>query len=424
MTHPLKSPLKGAVVVVAGAALLGACVEEQILFDVDLQVRAAVGLDPLVVLNNGEPDDNDPLGLSFNWVPDVGAPNGGDPRGDEDLLFDARARSASFELIAFVDGALAARGTTPPVDLPNEAGALLEVPMLLAPGGFVGALDALPPAIGDDACFSADQEGRVFVVGGSGSNQSGYVLRETFDVVGLQGATLAGAVDPGCVAFDGTVVAVTGSPNITRIREIDGDSEVVVEVDVAGAEAAGAFAAKSLEDYWVFAANRVELVDKNGASIGFTAGVDVVDVEVLPAGDAVVLTEDGALLLYERADEGIPTTLAPDGGVKAIGRRFDDVVAISAADELLLIDGIAGVLRSALGTGVVTSFTVLSDNTVVVIEGNQLRVLAVDDDGDPLPDLVIPLLRPRTHVSAIPGDTLILAGGDGEGLDAISLKPR
>jgi hypothetical protein len=404
--------------VAAGGLLLGSCVEEQILFNVALQVRVAQGLDPLIVLTNNKADETDPLGMAFNWVPDFGPPDGGDPRGDVTFKFDAAATSASFELIAFLDGKLAARGTTPVLALPTEPGADLPVPLLLAPVGRVDALDALPPDIGADACFAADQLGRVFVVGGSDSNQTGYVLGADFAVVTLSGVAFARTAAPGCVAADGHVVAVGGTGGIiSQLHELDAGSDVVVDIAIPGAEAAGAFGAKSLDDYWLFASNRVELLRANGVSFGFAGGVNVVDVEVLPDGNALVLTEANTMFLYDRDDLDSPVNL---GQAKAIGRRFDDVMAISDDDALLLIDGTAAVvLRGAVGTGVVTAFTVLSDDSVVAIEGDELKVYG---DGDTV-DFSTSLPRARTHISAIPGDTVILAGGDGTGLDAFALRP-
>ena len=412
--------MSARVVVTAGAALVAGlslgCVEELRLFDVELQVRVADGVDDDVFLTNGAPDVDDDLGLSFNYFPDVGDENGGDPRVGEGLPFDPAATTSRFELLAFLDGVPAARGATGVLPLPKDPGAILPVPLLLATVDVVGALDPLPPAIGADACVSADQQGRVFVAGGNASNQTGYVLDDSFAVSPLSGVAFAQAQRPGCVGFDGAVVVVGGceAGALAEVHEISADEDRV-RLSGLPAEPCGAFAANSLQDYWVFATNRVDLLDSNGGSLGSTGGVNVVDVEAIVGGDALVLTDDDTLFLYRRSNVAAPVNL---GSAQAIGRRFDDVVALSTADELLLIkDGGAGVIRTGVGAGVVTSFTVLSDDAVVVIEGNNLVLRPAEG-----PTRTFPLPRARTHVSAIPGDTLILAGGAGEGLDALSLR--
>ena len=101
----------GAVVVGAFASL-GGCVEEVRLFDVELRVRIADGVDPAVnVAAAGL--DNERLGLSFNYFPDVGLANGGDARSLKGLPFDADASSARFELLAFIDAVNVGRGSSP-----------------------------------------------------------------------------------------------------------------------------------------------------------------------------------------------------------------------------------------------------------------------------------------------------------------------
>ena len=403
----------GAVVVGAFASL-GGCVEEVRLFDVELRVRIADGVDPAVnVAAAGL--DNERLGLSFNYFPDVGLANGGDARSLKGLPFDADASSARFELLAFIDAVNVGRGSSPVLALP-ERGAVLTVPILLANVDVVGALNALPPLPGTGACFSADEQGRVFVVGGASSTDSGSIFNESFVVVPLFGQQFA-RIASGCVAFDNSVVAVSGCVDDTdaSIHDINADADVVVAASAA-AEPCGAFAAKSRNEYWLFSTNSTELIDTSGAILTATAGVNVIDVEVLVGGDVLVLTNTHDLFLYRRSDAGRPVAL---GEALAIGRRFDDVVALTAANDLLLIEAASPVtLRSGIGaTGEVTSLTVLSNDTVVAIEGANLVVYRVDE-----PARVIPLPRARTQVSAIPGNTLILAGGSSPGLDAISLS--
>ncbi len=396
-------------------SLLTGCVEEVRLFDVELRVRVADGVDPAVVLENDVPDDDDRLGLSFNYFPDVGDPDGGDPRSGTGLPFDPAATSARFELLAFLDGVPQARATSAVLPLPDDEGAVLSVPLLLSTVDVVGGLDPLPPEIGADACFSSDEQGRVFVVGGSTSNQSGYVLDDSFRVLALSELRFAGASRPGCVAAGGSVVVVGGcqAGALAEIHEIDADRDRR-RVLVPAAEPCGAFAAKSLKDYWLFATNRVDLLSDEGEVKGSTAGVDVVDVEVLLGGNALVLDNKNSLFLYQRNDVETPIRL---GEVQAIGRRFDDVVALSVDNQLLLVAGVALTpLRTVSPFAVAaTSITVLSDDTLVAIVDGDLVVDPVEGEV-----VTLPLPRPRTHVSAILGDTVILAGG--EGLDSVSVQ--
>ena len=409
--------MRRPVVVVAASALVTlGCVEEQQLFDIELQVRQADGVDAAVILENTPAADGDALGLSFNYVDDLGNDNGGDPRDGKRLPFDAAATSASFSLLAFLDAVPTARGATAFLPLPS-AGDVFAVPMLLATVD-VGALDSLPPAIGADACYSADEQGRLFVVGGSTGNQSGYVLNERFVVAGLDGDSFRAVANPGCVAGGGSVVAVggDGAGGVATIRQIDADADVVLIPVLPAAELAGAFAAKAGEDHWLFARNRVDLLDSAGAPKGSTAGIDVDDLESLTGGDALVLTVAGDLLLFEQSKLGIPTNLGP---ADAIGRRFADVVALRGSELLLIAGPNPEVLRSDVDVDVgasVVSFTVLSDDSVAALVGDRLIVDRIEGAS-----VTKVLPRPRTHVSAIPGDTLVLAGGDGDGLDAISL---
>ncbi len=422
----MKTAMTPAQTIVVGAVCLGGLMLsgcERRLFDIALQLRRAEGLDAAVQVPSFLPNDADDLEVAFNlqYVDDLGGSDGVDPQLTDRLPFSDAATSARFEFIALrkADDVPLALGRTGFLALPDD-GTTLPVPMLLATLT-VGLVETLPPALGTGACASADEAGRVFLVGGSASGQTGYVFGDTFKIDGLSdGDAFDGVTDPGCSAFAGSVVVVGGCAGIIpadTLIDTDGTDTVEVRVPV-GFEPCGARAVKSLDDYWVIASDGLYLMDANGSILGSSPSVGVaVDAEANADGNAVVLVGTQALLL-RRDDRGSPATSL--GNADRIGRRFNDVAVLRGSSLLLLAGEQLVELRNDVdvGAGVdAVSFTVLSDDTVVATTGAALRI---SRRGVATVTRSVPL--PRSHVSALPGDTVILTGGDTAGVDAIALQ--
>jgi hypothetical protein len=407
---------RAAHLIVAGAVVgLGGCNETINLLDVAVQVRLAAGHDV----------EHDEVNLNITYVTDTGDTNGVDAGAAVKFPEDAGAMTLTVRALRD-DGALIGLGRTGAISLPalsaSDPGRAVAADVLVASVDAVDVLDPLPPAVGDNACVTADEAGRVFLVGGAVSSQSGYLLGDGFAVDDLDDVdSFAGVSSPGCSARGGSVVVVGGCPLGSdpppELYDIDGDGTRAVSLGAIDPELCQAFAASSGDDYWVVAPDVVALIDGDGAVIGRNDGAaldDVVDVEATADGDVVVLERDTRVTLLRRDDVTRPVTLT---SAQLLGRRFDDVVALDGPRLSLLKDGALGVIRSDVDVGAgVVAFTVLSDDTVVAIVGDELQVSRPGAERE-----TFSLPTRRLHVSALAGDTVVLAGG-GDGVDAIVLS--
>jgi len=387
--------------VVVGAAL--GCEENLKFLDVNLDVRVAEGLDR----------ELEEVDLNITYVTDTGVTNGG--ADGDNVAFPKNASSAVFSLLALEEGSLVGRGATASIDLPivddGEVGSV-DASLLLA-DLVPGLVASLPPDLGDGSCVASDEAGRVFVVGGAAANQTGYVFGDDFGVDGIVGS-FSNVEGLGCSASGGAVVFAGGCAGgpVEGIVEIIAGRESTVTIDPPAV--CGTFAAKSKQNYWSIGPDGIRLYSRGGTLIDSAVRVlDVVAVESAVDGSVLVRERNSTGLLFTPGNLENPVI---SDGVLAIGRRLDDVMMLTNDGRLLQqqTEGF-GQTRADVDVGAASAFTVLADDTVVAIVGN---TLVVSVPGAANRTLALP--RPRTHVSALPGDTVILSGG--AGVDGVSLR--
>lgn len=401
MKRRVKRAIAGVALAGAVAALAG-CDETVHLFTVDLQLRLASSLG----------DDLGAFDFNAGYLTDTGVDNGAEPG---EVAFPADAEAATFTVLALGDG-VTGQGRSAELDVPGDNGTL-EVPLFVAARDDVAAANVLPPDVGAGSCVASDEAGRVFVVGGDASGQSGYVFdTDAFDVIGLADLDSAtGVSGVGCSANAGFVVFAGGCAGGVIDHLVETAAKGVNSVELNPPAVCGSFAARANNDgYWIAGPGGVQFYSASGTLRNSReVAVDVLDVEVTADGDLVVLTAISDVLLFKQGSLNNPVTL---GAARALGRRFDDVALLNGSSvRVVKRDG----TLQGLGADVdadVTAFTVLSNDTVVGVDGTTLRVSR--DDGS---TQTFTMATARTHVSAIVGDTLLLVGG-GAGVDAITLS--
>lgn len=392
-----------AAVVVVAAPLLslaaGTGCKNEVEVTIDLQV--ADGIADVVDI------DNDLKNLTVNGVGkdfDETVPFPGDvDRLPLELLFLGGGSVVTGHGRTIVDG--------PPGDV-ESYGTDFKATMVIGRDDDVTELQALPPNLGVNSCATSDEGGRIFVVGGSASSQSGYGVDDDYFVRGLDDVDALKGNAVGCSARGGRVVA--GACDGDAIVDLGlGDT---VRVDV-GVPTCGLFAAASDEDYWLISRDTAVLFSARGTQLDTSAtgfDDDIDSVEALASGNAMVRLVNSKVFLVKRD----PAQVTQVGQASALGRRFDDVVAIDG-DRLLRGEQL-DVANGAIGLpGTARAVTVLSDDTVAAIVDGDLVVIGKDAAGD-TKTTTVPLSRNRARLAALPGDTILLAGD--EGVDVVVLS--
>jgi hypothetical protein len=411
-----------------GAAIVAsttACVEERAVLDVALEpVLAAAVAD----------DVDDDASIGFAWVDEDGAGDGLGARAGEgfallptttQLSFSVRVDTADFSRMVALGrtGFLAVRS--------DDDVAVQEVTarVLLAPVDRVGRMVDVPVPLGGDECVVGDEAGRLFVIGGSAGNQGGYVV-DDFAVQGLSGAERWTRVPvAGCGASSGRVAAVAGCGAPGAIVVVAGQD--AREVSLLALERAGApvscaaQAAPVAGGVWLADGASLFFVDDDGAVVSTTTaqvpqsgGPAFAALSVTAAGDAVVVdgAGDGAVLRVVARDGAARDVRAGVGASARLGRRFGDVVLLDGA-VLVDVDGV--VVRDDVGAELsaadVVGFTVLSNDTVVALAPGQVRVSAAQTT------TMTFSAPPRSGLAALPGDTVVFAGGGEAGVDVVAL---
>lgn len=383
------------------ALLAGGCVDN---IGATLKVQVADGIADRVDLGK------DATNLSVE-------PGGEGHELERTFAFPAGVDALGFDLLLLGGGNVTtghgrALALAPPTDAAADY-AGLDVTILLAPDDAPALLQELPPDLGDGTCVSADEAGRVFVVGGLLNQQSGYATNDKYEVIGLNDINaLNGEAVGACSAIAGAVAVGGCGDSVNNIVDLRIDDVALVSV---GVDVCGLAVAKSKEDYWVVSTNSVRLFAAGGGLIDEAAGLVLPAVNAIEAdgdGSAYAHVVDNTVLLITR-DRLVPEVIR---NVDCIGRRFDDVVGLSQTQ--LFVGPDFGVARNDFDLGgVPRGVTVLSDETIVALVGDDL--VFVDGDNN-VTKVALPTTR--LHVSAIPGDTLLLAGG-AAGVDTYALPP-
>lgn len=390
---------------VAGGLLLGCSRDEQV-FDVALEVVEAAAVEG--VLERGV--------VRFSFAPDVGDGDGAQASQAGGFVLDPAASTLRFEVVVDDEAQTQALALGRTGSLAVPATGTLRVPVLLAPIERVGALSDLPPSLGLDTCVASDDAGRIFFVGGSASAQSGYVV-DGFKVAGLSAdGAFVGTGGVGCAAFGGRVAAVGGCSGDVDARVVvsTGATFDVIAPDVQGLDPATLCGARAVPvdgGVWLALATQLFFVPDGDAAPTVTVDVAARALEAGTDGRAVFVDADGGVGVVDRAGE--VRAVRPAG---RLGRRLADVLVLDGA-ELVGLDGV--VVRDDISFGeVVGAFTVLSDDTVVALSSTGGRLLVRDPGGT----RVLIVDPPRTLVAALPGDTLVLAGGPAPGVSVVALE--
>jgi hypothetical protein len=420
------------VVATGACAIAPACVQEKQVLDIELELVEAAAVQG--VRERGD--------LRFSFVTDTGERGQADTTRAEGFALDPQARTLSFEV--FVDdedgGALLALGRTGPVAVsPQDAlqadrPVQIKVPVLLAPVDEAGFLITVPPAMGNDVCIATDERGRVLQAGGSTSNQGGYVV-EDFSLTGISGINqFKGVTDIGCGLGAGRV-ALVGGCTVVEDGGVDGDVPTdlvliegtrttvipvddIVEDDVPVADLCGARVVPVAAGFWVAFAGQLYFVADGQRAFTQNAPLPVDVLLADAAGNAVVVVgadtagvAAGAVVVVDPT--GAERQVAQDG---LLGRRFDAILVLQG-DRLIDLEG--EVVRDDVDLpGPVRAFTVLSDDRVVALSADGTRLFVSAPDGTT--SLVVG--NERTAVAALPGDTVLLAGGAVDGVDVIALR--
>lgn len=301
----------------------------------------------------------------------------------------------------------------PPAALADYAG--FRTTMILGKDDAAVELESLPPNLGAGSCATSDEAGRVFVVGGADAGQSGYGLDDDFRVRGLDDVDALRDSAVGCSARGGRVVA--GACNGDAVVDLGFGDTVRVDLPLGRFSTCGAFAATSGDDYFLVSEAEIVLVDSAGVDrgsidvTGFNAAI--ASVEPVANGNLLVRLVNNEIHRVVRE----PLAVSQVGVGTALGRRFDEVVAVDG--ERLLVGEELQVANGDLGLdGVATAVTVLSNDTVAAVVDGDLVVVGNDADGAPQTTRVA-LRRNRARLAALPGDTILLLGD--EGVDVVVL---
>ncbi len=402
---------------IVGGAMVGGCVSERRLFDVEIVVHEAESV-------RGVLDDDD-VTFNYSLIPDRGEQNGNEV-GEPVVAFlpDPAATTLRVRLDGFgTNFARVVGGQSAAVPLPDE-GTLLPVPLLLAPTR-VDALTAVPPALGPDVCVTDDGEGHVFIVGGSRSTQPAYVYDEAFAIRSLGGPSdaPAGVSGPGCGAAGGVVAIVGGcsagalSAAVVRI-DVDG-TKTTLPIEPPLVEPCGAIAAPSGPDAaWVLGTDgALWLVEVGGTTLASPprAGQPRA-LEVTASGAAVFVIDDEAL--WRGRAEADVVSLGP---VRSLGRRGRDVLLEDTDNGVGVVeDRVVVAIATLPAFEAPRHFVLLDDDTVVSLRrsGDVLDVVLPDGTARILPIGVAGMSR----VAALPGGVVVVGGADAPGLRGVSIR--
>jgi hypothetical protein len=387
---------------VAVALAVGAgCTEEVKRFDVNLRVTRA----PAV--GDGA--------LQYSYVDNLGLGDGSGVDQVQGLRVGIDATTVRFT-VQTVGGTPPGLGRSPHV--PIVDGETLNVHVLLAPMDAVGLISEAPDDLGDGACAAADGDGNLFLVGGSGANESGYAFDTSLALLSFGPGALKGVSGVGCAAFQGAVAAVGGCGNgIDVVQLIQTDGTLITFDNASLDELCGAFAAPAADGgVWV--------VDGDGTISLLSASDEVVFVDELGApADAVEVTAAGNLVVLVN---GTARNVSPNGFVGqspavALGRRGHDVLILDGRDVKLVTEA-ASTERVRGGIAVdADRFVLLSDDTFVGLRGSTVTVVTVDGKTSTLSSATSSPLRAHTAIGVLPGDTVLLAGAEGDGFDGFAL---
>lgn len=378
-----------------GAALVVGCTEEVKRFDVDLQVTRAADV------RGGT--------LQYSYLDSLGIGDGSGVSQVQGLNVGIDATSVQFTVETVGgDPGLGRSGVLPIVD--NET---LTVHVLVAPLDEVGLISDVPQDLGGDACVAADGAGNIFMVGGTDANEAGYVYDTTFALRSFGPGVLKGVAGLGCGAFQGAVAAVGGcnNPSVREVQLIQVDGNVTTfPVDLQ--DSCGAMAAPAEDGgVWVVDGDgTVTLYDAdNTPQYTDDLGAAPQAIEVTAEGNLVVLSGGSARHLSRQT---AITTLSPGS---ALGRRGEVVFILDGTDIKYVVEAEAPIrLRGKVPA--FDHFVVLSDDTVVGLNGTVVSVVAVDGSTSTL------TARAHTAIVGLPGDTVVLAGAAGDGFDGFSRR--
>jgi hypothetical protein len=297
------------------------------------------------------------------------------------------------------------------------------------PGLFVD----VPVALGGDECVATDEAGRGFLVGGSAGNQGGYVV-DDFVVSGLVDADLMTRQRlRGCGAHGGSVAAVVGCEVADAVVVVAGARST--QISLGSVETAlgrpvsctASRVAPVASGVWFVDGQDVFFVADDGTigrrepshpAAGATAGFS----QLVTTGTAAVVIDgvidgvgDGVLRVIDK-DEPVRKVREGLGAAARVVRRGGGLLLLDGA-QLLDLHGV--VVRDDVPAGVVADavdVVVLSDDTVVVLASRELRVAAPGTL-----TTTMPLATSRSGLLALPGDTLLLLGGNERGIDVVVL---
>jgi hypothetical protein len=378
----------------AGVTLLSGCTEEVKRFDVDLQVTRAVAV------TGGS--------LQYSYLDNLGIGDGSGVEQVQGLSVGIDATSVQFtvETVGGRVPGLGRSGVLPIVD-----NTTLTVHVLLAPVDEVGLISDGPQDLGGDACVAADAAGNIFIVGGTRSSAAGYVYDTTFALRSF-GGVLGGVSGLGCGAFRGAVAVVGGcNDEVLEVQLIQVDG-TTTKFPVPLAQACGAMAAPAADGgVWVVDGDgTVSLHDAvNSVLFNGELGAEPQAIEVTAEGNLVVLSGGKAWHVSGTA----VTELSP---ALALGRRGDGVFILDGDQDIQYVDEDKAQRRLRGGVPAFEHFVVLSDDTVVGLNGTVVSVVPVDGNTSTL------TARAHTAIVGLPGDTVVLAGAAGPGFDGFSRR--
>jgi hypothetical protein len=285
-----------------------------------------------------------------------------------------------------------------------------------------------------------DEAGRLFVVGGSAGDERGGFVVDDFGVVALDGAgRFAGAPISGCGASGGAVAAVADCGRagavVVVVVAAGVDGVVARTVSLAALASAGAPVSCGARvapvdgGVWVadgaalsFVADDGVVVSTTSSQPGPLATAGFAALSTTPAGDAVVVAGpgvDGVWRVVTRAG-GVRVVRAGLGPGARLVRRAADVVLLDGA-QLVGPDGdvVRGDVADDVSGGDVVGVVALSDDTVVALAERELRV-----SRSGVAVVRLSLAAARAGLAALPGDTVVLAGGDAAGVDVVALSEQ
>jgi hypothetical protein len=434
----LARALSFGVAVVAGAS----CVETREVLDIVLEpVLAQAVADEL----HGRPPGPHGGRLGFSWIDDDGGGDGLGAAAGSGFTLSPRADRLSFSVRLDDDGytSLLGLGRTGFVAVRDDDGvavSTLQRRVLVAPVDRVGLLTGEPPAPGGDGCVVGDEAGRLFVVGGSAGDERGGFVVDDFGVVALDGAgRFAGAPISGCGASGGAVAAVADCGRagavVVVVVAAGVDGVVARTVSLAALASAGAPVSCGARvapvdgGVWVadgaalsFVADDGVVVSTTSSQPGPLATAGFAALSTTPAGDAVVVDGpgvDGVWRVVTRAG-GVRVVRAGLGPGARLVRRAADVVLLDGA-QLVGPDGdvVRGDVADDVSGGDVVGVVALSDDTVVALAERELRV-----SRSGVAVVRLSLAAARAGLAALPGDTVVLAGGDAAGVDVVALSEQ